>query len=279
VKNYPATVMLAQFPVLSDSTDVLTFDFNVGMSQLFNQGDWYSSDFTDPSADPTSLTAVKVQASYIASAQLTANTLAIRQTAQAQLNGPSGGVAVMPVQVAYYIKPYIPNENFTPTKAPNDLERMGFFEVHPQFNADSGEDVFATKVDISKPVVYAISANTPDDFKQAVRDGILYWNKALGKDVIQVIDAPEGVYAPDANYNMVQWVDWDSAGFAYADAQMDPRTGEILHQQVYFTSGWAHYGEVVMQQYLRSLAGQNNEPAKIRRLGLNGFKPQRLCDL
>ena len=41
--------------------------------------------------------------------------------------------------------------------------------------------------------------------------------------------APEGVTAPDARYNLVQWVPWDNAGFAYADILVDPQT-DALHE-------------------------------------------------
>ena len=53
-------------------------------------------------------------------------------------------------------------------------------------------------------------------------DGILYWNHAFGKDIVEAKKAPAGVTAPDADYNVIQWVPWDNAGFAYADDLMDP---------------------------------------------------------
>ena len=49
--------------------------------------------------------------------------------------------------------------------------------------------------------------------------------------------------APSFDYNIIQWVDWADAGFAYADAQIDPRTGEILHAQIFMTSVFAFSGK------------------------------------
>ena len=50
------------------------------------------------------------------------------------------------------------------------------------------------------------SANTPADYVEAVRDGILYWNRAFGTNVVRAEKAPEGVTAPDAEHNVIQWV-------------------------------------------------------------------------
>ena len=177
------------------------------------------------------------------------------------------------MKVVYYLSPYFPNPNFKPTRAPRTFDQMGFFEVGTQFNNESGMVTYASKLDVSKPIIYAISANTPAEYKNAVRDGILYWNKALGKNLIQVIDAPTSVFAPNQQYNIVQWVDFDAAGFAYADAQMDPRTGEILHQQIFFTSAWALIGTSEIQHFLR------RQPMNKQRINLTGFEADPLCDL
>ena len=41
---------------------------------------------------------------------------------------------------------------------------------------------------------------------------------------------------------MIQWLNWDQAGYAYADAQMDPRTGQVLHAQIFLPSSFAFGG-------------------------------------
>lgn len=264
-KNYPQTLPLAEFPVLEESPTSVTFDFNAGMSRLFILGDWQVRDFPE---NP-SYRSVRAAFSYIERAAIVpGNALEIHQ--MALLSMERNGVATNnPVEVIYYLSPYRPNENFKPTIAPRNLDRMGFFEVLSQFNDESGMTSFAAKMDIEKPIVYSISANTPKEYRDAIRDGILYWNKAFGKTVIQVVDAPAGVMGPTFNQNIVQWVEWDSAGFAYADAQMDPRTGEVLHQQIYFTSAWAKAGQYEVKNFLR-----NNTV----RYGLSGFETTPLCN-
>jgi hypothetical protein len=65
-----------------------------------------------------------------------------------------------------------------------------------------------------------------------VRDGVRYWNTALGKPLLQVIDAPAGVTAPSPDYNVIQWVpERDRASTSHI--QSDPLTGEILHASIF----------------------------------------------
>lgn len=275
--NLPQTLLLAEFPILEETDTQLTIDFNKGMSEIFVEGDWKAGDFGSNDIRQ-SLQAVKTVFSYLLNSDFKDNHLIIRQLAQIQR--PTNGIVVNEtVEVQYYLSPYLENKKFKPTVIPDTYDRFGFFEVTSLINNESGTVTYASKFDVNKPIVYAISANTPEEFKQAVKDGVLYWNRALGKDLISVIEAPEGVSAPFVGYNVIQWVDWASAGFAYADAQMDPRTGEILHQQIYFTNAWASYGKREARQadsFVGINAQSKREEAKI---GLAGFRPQVLCDL
>ena len=84
-----------------------------------------------------------------------------------------------PVLVHYYLSPYRPNPNFKPFEIEN-LDHFGFYETYPRRR--SGRTVlYAMKFDSHKPIVFALSAAIPDRYRQAMRDGVLYWNKALGR--------------------------------------------------------------------------------------------------
>ena len=69
--------------------------------------------------------------------------------------------------------------------------------------------------------------------------------------------------APNAKYNIIQWVPWDNAGFAYADALLDPISGESEHGQAYITStSFAlFYGRADARLLLRTLE-EMAEPKK-----------------
>lgn len=271
--DLPMTLILAEFAIESESADVLFFDFNGGMNKIFLAGDWNASDFGTVLA--SNWQALSVGTSFLADAQLRDdNRLILDQIAQVD-DVTKGDYSTL--RVKYYLEPYRPDPDYEPTQT-TDFTRMGFFEVAQQLPVSSGELItLATKFNPNKPIVYAVSANTPAEMKQAVRDGILYWNQAFGRELVKVVDAPEGVVAPDYDYNMVQWVTFDDAGMAYADAQMDPRTGQIKHAQVFMTSAFAQIGKWNSKSVLRAIADAKKERKLGKVVALKGFDSASLC--
>ena len=100
-------------------------------------------------------------------------------------------------------------------------------------------------------VVWHLTNSIPDEYRQAVIDGVLYWNKAFDKDVIEVAKLPQGVSIHEPGFNVVQWLEWDSAGFAYANLHADPLTGETLQAFVYMTSVFPVGGIAQARRLLR----------------------------
>src|SRR5208283_4961321 len=125
----------------------------------------------------------------------------------------------------------------------------------------------------------------PPDYVEAVKDGILYWNRAFGKDLIQANRAPEGVTAPDAKLNIIQWVPWDNAGFAYADVLLDPLTGESAHGQAYITSVFGFLGKSRARALLRAMLDlaepkkDNKKAAITPRLGVPFLDAAPACQV
>ena len=134
------------------------------------------------------------------------------------------------VVVHYYLSPYDPSPDFHPFEMKN-LRRFGFYETYPQWRSDRWV-LYAMKFNVHEPIVFAVSSAVPERRRAAVRDGVLYWNRAFGQSVIRVIDAPPGVRAPSPAYNVIQWVtSGDFASTSYI--QSDPLTGQILHAHVF----------------------------------------------
>jgi hypothetical protein len=133
------------------------------------------------------------------------------------------------VVVHYYLSPYNPSQDFHPFEMKN-LRRFGFYETYPQWRADQWV-LYAMKFDVHEPIVFALSSAIPERRRAAVRDGVLYWNRAFGTSVIRVTDAPLGVRAPSPLYNIIQWASGDFASTSYI--QSDPLTGQILHAHVF----------------------------------------------
>ncbi len=284
-KDIPQNLVLAVFPVLKRTKDnideIIQFDFNKGMSELFVTEDWRASDISGIGYNPgLEYASQTIQQAYIEEMFFEENHLILRQVARLSTMGRERNLGLVPTEVKYYLSPYRPSSSFKPVALKQNFEWMGFFEAAPYQSENAPEHIHISKFDETKPIIFAVSANTPEPFKQAVIDGILYWNKAYGKEIIKVIDAPKGVSAPDLKYNVVQWVNWDNAGFAYADAQMDPRTGEILHAQVYFTSIFAVSGKRSARKLLKKFSEEQAlQKERVHQVGLNGFIKKPLCNL
>ena len=274
VDDSKTAILLAAFDIKKETVKEITFDWNKGMSRLFLASDWYASDF-EYTAYPENFNHLPIKLSYIEDAALIDDIhLEIRQIAQAEAGG-SDGLSSMPIEIKYYLSPYKPDPDYQPKKT-TDFQHLGFFEAMPRYPGNGGMEVtYASRFAPHKTIEFAVSANTPPEFKDAVRAGILYWESILGKGKITAVDAAPEAAAPSFKQNIVQWVNWDAGGFAYADAQMDPRTGEILHAQVYMTSAFAFIAEYRARALLRTLKKQAS--TKRRSFGIKGLTARPLC--
>lgn len=254
-RDMPSTLILAEIPIVAETDDAIELDFNSGMSKVFVSSNWYVSDiekiFGGGQYDPqANFMALSISNSFIDSVRLHNNQVEIRQLVQ--IGFSRGWVFAPSYEVRYYLTPYAENPAYVAKETDKTFDRVGYFEVPPVLEEKSGRSsIKISKWDISKPITYYVSANTPPEYVDAVKEGILYWNKAFGREVLRAEVAPAGITAPDPNYNLVQWVPWDSAGFAYADALMDPRTGEIKNAQIYLTSAFAFLSKARLRRFLR----------------------------
>ena len=251
----PQTLILAKFSIKEENSDILYFDFNEGMSKLYVMEDWYAQDFSGSNHPPHSqqFQSLHLNSSYCEIPHLNEEEdyLSIRQIAQVNAFGSN-----IPVEVRYYLEPYRPSSDFIPSLSSSKKSKVGFFEATPVISDETRRArTFASKFNINKPITFAISANTPEKYRTAIKEGVLYWNNALGKDLIKVIIAPEGVTAPHYKYNVIQWINWKDASSAYADAQLDPRTGEVLNAQIYLSSVFAISGRSKARKMLREVLG------------------------
>jgi hypothetical protein len=287
----PASLILAEIPVTEDRADELVLDFNSGMNKIFMAGNWWASDLEGKAySAELQQVSLPIEVSYldtIRNVGADREILEIRQIAQ----------AVMPMnimrptlEVRYYLRAYEKNANYKARESNSNFNNVGYFETPPSLEKNSGRaKIYNTFFDTSKPVTFYVSANTPVEFQESIKEGILYWNKAFNKEVLRAEIAPAYVTAPDPTRNLVQWVEFDNAGFAYADALMDPRSGEIKHAQVYLTSAFAFISKIRARQLLRILGAEKKEEKKdgekklsqhkmFAPYSLKGMKPEALCD-
>jgi hypothetical protein len=254
----PSKQLVTTFPIVEQNDERIVIDFNQGMDRVV-ASIWYSLGLFDSQA--LSLT-LEVPRSRVFSVVSANGRLTVRQSAQIR-DRQFGTNDEARVEIRYFIQPYkgLPfpkRENLAKTD-----RYVQFFESQAQLELNTGRASGAiARFDIGSPIIFYYSANTPADYEKAVKDGILYWNRAFGKEIVQAKKAPEGVSAPDADHNVIQWVPWDNAGFAYADLLIDPRTGRSLHGQAYITSVFAFSGKSRARAILRRLKRKAEEEAE-----------------
>jgi Met-zincin/Domain of unknown function (DUF5117) len=85
---------------------------------------------------------------------------------------------------------------------------------------------------IRNPIVYYIDRGIPEPIRTATLEGARFWVEAFDraglKGGFKVELLPEGADPMDIRYNVVQWENRNERGWSYGEAQIDPRTGEIV---------------------------------------------------
>lgn len=245
---------LARFPIVFEGQRSIGFDFDAGMKTAYVfSADWHVSDLYEQYFGfPYDRVPFELESTFIRDARTVGRRFVIEQAVQIDAFGVRH-----PELIKYYLTPYSPSSTYVPLPSPGH-DVVSFFEAAPRLDDRGSKQYRVTRFDTTRPVRYAISDAVPAEFRAAVRDGIEYWNAVAGRTLVIVEDAPAGVHAPDLDHNIVEWITWDDAGFAYADAQVDPRTGEILHAQVFLTSSWAIYARSSVFAQIAALSGETS---------------------
>jgi hypothetical protein len=238
--NSADDIPLDTFSFEKDANGFLWFKFADG--SVLTSENWNTSDFG--SKEPVYSQAGKtLNSSFVDKLVIQNNSVVIHQKGFLPFKGHS--------EIRSFIDPYKPDPNYKPLYG-SDFKNFGFFEVSPIMLEDGSASILATRFNPEKKLQWYISSNTPVEFYDAVRDGILYWNKALGREWIEVVkNTDKDLSAPNPTKNIVQWVNWDTAGFAYADVQSDPLTGENLNAQIFMSSAFSFGSKNSLRRRMR----------------------------
>ena len=102
--------------------------------------------------------------------------------------------------------------------------------------------------EVKEPIVWWIENTTPLEFRDAIKEGVLAWNKAFEKsgliNAVEVKIQPDNADwdAGDIRYNVLRWTSSPNPPFGgYGPSFVNPRTGQILGadimlEYVYFTN-------------------------------------------
>jgi hypothetical protein len=272
-ENIPQTLLITEFPILSRNENSIVIDFNVGMSKIFVNGDWQAAE-DQPDEAEYATSALQVSTSYLEEVKVTDEALFIKQIAQVSIAAPLGlgPNSLEPLEVRYQLKPYNPDKTFVPYEYTEQM-KVGYFVANQRILPDGSTTVYATKWNEKKPIKFAISANTPQEYQPLLKEALEYWNKTLGAGAITVEQLTDkSITAPQFDKNILQWVDNDAAGFAYADAQVDPRSGELTSAQIFMTSVFTSSSDPK-----GIMLDDSQRPARQQRPTLKGFKSARFC--
>lgn len=231
-------ILLAEFPIVKTDDEGIVVDFAKGMNTAFTMRNVHSraTSTADRDEQPTAeqFRAIALSASFVRAIETEKGVLSISQIAQWR-NSKSELVSA---EFRYYFREYLPSKDFK--KATWGKQRwVQYFSTPPLVKPPvSSPFAFMTKWDISKPIIFYLSANTPKQYREAIIDGITFWNHIFGKQLIEVHDLDPTLSAPHPLLNILQWITWDNEASAYADMVVDHLTGQVVQAQIYLRSGW-----------------------------------------
>ena len=101
-----------------------------------------------------------------------------------------------------------------------------------------------------KPIVFWLENTIPPEYRDAVREGILVWNKAfepLGfEGAIVVKQQPDDAEwdAADVRYSVVRWMVQPGQGYAVGPSRTNPFTGEIFDADIRISADFVRYAHL-----------------------------------
>ncbi len=124
-----------------------------------------------------------------------------------------------------------------------------------------------------KKIVFWIEKSVPDEYRAAVREGILEWNKAFEKigfrDAIEVRQQENEDFDPeDVTYSTFRWVTNDE-GYAMGPSRANPFTGEIIDADIIFDASMVRFYKISSNFYKtdRGITTEPDSPIQASRRG------------
>ena len=98
-----------------------------------------------------------------------------------------------------------------------------------------------------EPIVFWLENTIPQEFRQAVTDGILGWNKAFEKigfiDAVVVKQMPDdAMWDPaDVRYNTIRWIVQPESAYAVGPSRANPYTGELYDADIRISNDYVRF--------------------------------------
>jgi len=156
------------------------------------------------------------------------------------------------MEIKYHISlSVIPNNGFIPRIAD---DRVGYFSTIYQDYSNTLQETqyvrYINRWNLKKknpdaylsepiePIVFWIENKVPEEFRAAVKEGILAWNEAFEKigfkNAILAKQMPDDAHwdPADVRYNTIRWIIQPGSGYAVGPSRADPYTGQLYDADV-----------------------------------------------
>jgi hypothetical protein len=124
-----------------------------------------------------------------------------------------------------------------------------------------------------KPIVFWLENTVPVEYREAVKEGVLLWNKAFErigfKDAILVKQQPDDAdWDPaDARYSTIRWMVQPGAGYAVGPSRTNPFTGQIYDADIRISADILRYIFRQYEELTKPVAVGDSIAASLRILG------------
>ncbi|MFB2937476.1 zinc-dependent metalloprotease [Aerosakkonemataceae cyanobacterium BLCC-F154] len=168
-------------------------------------------------------------------------------------------------RVGYFITAYQDLSNYNTTES--FVRYINRWHLEPSVND-------APLSPPKKPIVFWIENAVPLEYRDAIREGVLMWNKAFEKagflNAIQVRQMPENAdwHPADVRYNTIRWFNSIDAFFAKAPTRVNPLTGEILDADIIVD---ANMVRSLQPEYRSLIAANSNQINQLLSSNHQGF--------
>lgn len=183
----------------------------------------------------------------------------------------------LPLEVTYNLF-FLPENGYRPRLAD---PRVGYFVTEFQdFTQDKDDQTtryilrwHLEKAELDtplsppkEPIVFWLDNAIPTEYRDAVREGILWWNKAFErigiKDAIVVKQMPDDADwdHADMRYNVIRWVTSPSSGYAVALFRANPLTGQILNASITVDANMTRFARTEFKRMINPFSAFDPEP-------------------
>ena len=272
--NVATKVLLAQFPIIESDDEWITFDLGAGLDLVYQKRSLQAGE--DRNSEDTVL---RLTHSFIDKVELRDKYIFVNQFARAIVpEGENGQTKNVSIHLKYVFQSYLPSSDYTAKKTLG-LDKIGYFETDKVISAGSGEEnVFIMRQHPQKQITWYLKGPIPAEHRRAVMEGVLYWNQVFGSEKIKVAELPANIGVHEPGYNILQWLEWDTAGFAYANIHADPLTGEVLQGHVYMTSVFGKSGIKNARKYFEQVLKSGAPTTPKESIALKGWNSAISCE-